>query len=229
MVSRQFRTSVLVLAVLVLPLRAPATEAGRHEHAGREHVSVRISTTGVEPSTLAAGPRDAIVWLNYARIPVRIRLGAGAATRTRCQEPSHFTVGPQGHLIAEHVEPLGAASLCLLAEGTYDYVVEELDTASRPIRPLPGGRRFTGRIVVSRDTESAARSRNLERLAAHHRALAGMEQDMAEARDRLADLLDGEGEAKAAASIRRRADEARAAAKRHDSEAAIIEQAMERR
>lgn len=222
------RNVVFLLAALVVTgPSAAASSDDRHEHSGREHVTVRVSRTELDPGIRLATTRDAIVWLNYARIPVRIRLEPDASTRVRCREPSHFRLAVEGYLVASPVEPLEAASLCLLEPGTYDYVVEQLDTAARPPRPVPGGREMRGQIVVSK--AAAPTGRDLRRLVDHHRRIAGMEREISRARSQFADLLEANGDLRGASDARRRARAAEVAAARHATEANALEQDLEAR
>ena len=225
--TKALRSIGLILAT-VLPVQPLAAQSAMdHEHAARDHVLVRISSAGLEPSPRLATPNDAIVWLNYARFPVRVSLEANATARIHCREPSHFALAADGSMRADWVEPLGAASLCLLAPGRYDYLVEELDGAARPPSPLPGGHRFEGRLIVTAMPTAEQADGSRWRLASHHRAVAGMETEIAAARDRLADLLDADGQRDAAARARERARQARVAAAAHTAEAKAIERTLE--
>ncbi len=212
---------VLLLAAVATGPSAAASSEDRHEHAGRDHVTVRVSRTDLDPGIRLATTRDAIVWLNYARTPVRIRLEPDASTRVRCREPSHFRLALEGYLVASPVQPLEAASLCLLEPGTYGYVVEQLDTATRPPRPVPGGREMRGKIVVSET--AGPTGGDLRRLVDHHRRIAGMEREISRARSQFADLLEANGDLQGANDARRRARAAEKAAAWHAAEAKALE------
>lgn len=200
-----------------------------HEHAVREHVVVRVTPVGVEPVQRVATTQEAVVWLNYARSPVRITLGEGVVEHVRCSEPSHFELAAGGRLQAPLVEPLAAASLCLLEPGTYDYVVEELDAASRPPRPVPGGRRFEGTLWIAAPEAAIPPGADLRRLVSYHRAWAQVQSEIAEARDDLARAHEEQGEPDLAAAARARAATARSEGDDHERMARRFEESIDGR
>lgn len=216
--------AVAVLTLSTGVIAASSSEPTQpHEHALREHVVVRITDQGIEPQIRMADPDEAIVWLNYARFPARITLDREATSRVHCREPAHFRSSEGGRLQAEQVEPLGAASLCLLEPGAYEYAVEEMDGGGRPVRVVPGGRKFEGRLVVRSAASPAAEISDLRRLARYHRAWAAIDREIAEMRRQLAQLYDPETQSGPASEYRERAVEARASAAEHERLAREIE------
>ena len=229
--SRGVRLAAVAALVLGLAFGAHSsrTESPQaHEHAVREHVVVRVTPFGVEPVQRLATPQEAVVWLNYARSPIRITLGEGVVDRVRCSEPSHFEVAAGGRLQAPVVEPLAAASLCLFEPGRYDYLVEELDAASRPPRPVPGGRRFEGTLWIAPPEAAIPPVADLRRLVSYHRAWAQVQSEIAEAREDLARVHEEQDEPGLAAAARARAAEALSEAEEHERMARRFEASIER-
>lgn len=219
------RRAAVVVAGLSLLGQSGISSADpvRHEHAAREHVVVRIADDGVEPAVRMAAPDEAVVWINYARSTVRITLGREATTRVHCREPSHFRTNQDGRLVAEIVDRFESASLCLLAPGTYEYVVEELDSAARPMQTVPGGKSFQGRLVVQRAGSAPVGAADLRMLARYHRSWAEIDREIAELREELAALHEAERSGTTASEYRERAGEARADAADHERLARAIE------
>jgi len=202
---------------------ASSSEPLRHEHAVREHVVVRIADDGLEPAIRTAAPDEAVMWINYARFPVRITLEREAATRVNCREPSHFRGDEEGRLAADSVDPFAAASLCLLEPGAYDYVIEEVDGAARPVQLVPGGRKFEGRLLVQRAGSAATVSADLRRLARYHHSWAEVDREIAEMREQLAAIHEAQRSSASASEYRQRAGEARVDAAEHERLAREIE------
>lgn len=219
------RIAALVIAGLVLlgPPGASSAEPVRHEHAAREHVVVRIADDGLEPAIRMVAPDEAVVWINYARFTTRITLGREATTRAHCREPSHFRTNEGGRLVAERVDRFAAASLCLLEPGAYEYVIEEVDSAARPVQLVPGGRKFEGRLLVQRAGSAAIENADLRRLARYHRSWAEVDREIAEMREQLAAIHEAQRSAGTGSEYRQRAGEARADAAEHERLAREIE------
>lgn len=178
------RVSIVSFFIFIIIGAAGGAEAGEsiataHEHTAKEHVVIRIGDLGIQPESQTLAAQEAVVWINYGQVPVRITLEPGAATRVSCREPSHFEVEESGELRAPMLEAFGMASLCLLSPGEYGYTVEELDLVSRPIRVLPGGRRFSGALVVREEPSGSPRSSSISNLAFYHRTLAMTEHELA--------------------------------------------------
>lgn len=228
-VARRGAVAALALGFTLAAHSGRAEPQEAHEHAVRDHVVVRVTPFGVEPAHRLATPQEAVVWLNYARFPVRITLGDGVVARVRCSEPSHFEAAANGRLEAPFVEPLAAASLCLLEPGKYDYVVEELDAASRPPRPVPAGRRFEGTLWIAAPEEAILPEADLRRLVSYHRAWAHAQREIAAAREDLARIYEAQREPGMAAAARARAGQARSEAEDHEHVARRFEESLDKR
>lgn len=125
--------------------------------------------------------------------------------------------------MAERVDRFAAASLCLLEPGAYEYVIEEVDSAARPVQLVPGGRKFEGRLLVQRAGSAAIENADLRRLARYHRSWAEVDREIAEMREQLAAIHEAQRSAGNGSEYRQRAGEARADAVEHERLAREIE------
>lgn len=139
---RILHAAAVILAVAALvPARGALAESG---HAGREHRSVQIATSGILPERLLLDPDDAVAWSNYSERVAVVVFDENVTEHLLCEGPSNFLVR-QGRLSSAPIGRNEFASVCRFEPGTYRYRVELLSEAGASESPATI---FEGTLVV---------------------------------------------------------------------------------
>ena len=85
-----------------------------------------------------------VIWVNELRGKSIIHFTARQVTRA-CKNPTQFYVHDDGMFLSQELPQGAVASLCIIANGTFDYVVRRIsNNASATAEPFP----LMGKIIV---------------------------------------------------------------------------------
>jgi plastocyanin len=135
---------VMVLGIFFLSGISFAAEETEEITIDAKVVNIDINK-GLSPATVTAKRGTTVIWINNSRVPQEI-LFLDKKVVLSCGAPVNFCVGKDGAYESAKIQFGGAASLCFIEKGTYEYEARSSKTFYESYSPVK--RELKGSIVI---------------------------------------------------------------------------------